>query len=65
MHRTLAASLILGAAGLLPVATGCSRLASVSGSVSYEGKPVAKGAISFLPEDGRGPACGGPNNDGQ
>lgn len=63
MRCKLPVLLTLVAAGLL-AAAGCSQSAVVSGSVSYEGQPVANGAISFLPEDGRGPACGGSITDG-
>src|SRR5206468_3386524 len=36
---------------LLLLGCGDSNLASVSGTVTYEGQPVEKGFISFLPED--------------
>ncbi len=64
MSRKLAVFLAV-AAGVLPAAAGCSSSAAVSGSVTYEGQPVARGAITFLPEDGRGPSCGGPIVDGR
>ena len=45
----------------LPLAVGCGGDATViSGTVTYEGKPVDNGAITFLPVDGRGPSAGGP-----
>ena len=65
MTRKLALFLTVAAASLLPIAAGCSSSAAVSGSVSYEGQPVANGAIAFLPEDGRGPTCGGPIVEGR
>jgi hypothetical protein len=37
-----------------------SNLSSVSGEVTYDGEPVGKGRISFLPADGKGPSAGGP-----
>jgi hypothetical protein len=50
---------------LLVVTAGCARRsARVSGEVSYEGKPVGDGMISFLPADGKGPSSGGPITDG-
>ena len=30
----------------------------ISGTVSFEGKPVAKGSISFVPANGQGPSGG-------
>lgn len=56
---------------LLPVCiasltSGCGPAQStVSGNVSYAGKPVQKGFISFFPVDDRGPASGGEIRDGQ
>jgi hypothetical protein len=48
---------------LLP---GCGGgAARVAGEVTYEGRPVGDGAISFLPADGKGPAAGGPIVGGQ
>ena len=52
-------------AGTLAIIAGCGRSTTVSGHVMYDGKPVRKGAISFLPADGRGPSCGSPITDGQ
>lgn len=44
---------------LLAAAAGCQpSTASVSGSVSYNGKPIERGAITFTPSDGNGPAFG-------
>jgi hypothetical protein len=45
-------------------AIGCSDGASVSGDVTYEGKPVKKGYISFIPADGQGPTVAAPISDG-
>jgi hypothetical protein len=45
----------LAASGLLLSATlGCSGTAEVSGAVDYEGKPVERGKIRFLPLDDKG-----------
>ena len=58
--------MLVAAAGLLPAMHGCGGSASgVSGSVAFEGQPVANGAISFLPEDGKGPVVGGPITAGR
>jgi hypothetical protein len=44
---------------LLSLVSGCGgNFARVSGEVTYEGKPVEKGTISFLPVDGKGPSAG-------
>ena len=50
------------AVGLLCLsAIGCGdpNLGSVSGSVTYEGQPIEKGSINFLPVDGKGASAGG------
>jgi hypothetical protein len=45
----------LAASGLLLSATlGCSGTAELSGAVDYEGKPVERGKIRFLPLDDKG-----------
>ncbi len=38
--------------------SGCGDSTSVSGNVTYKGKPVESGAITFLPADGKGPSSG-------
>jgi hypothetical protein len=56
----LAQSALPVAAVVLVVASGCGgSAASISGEVTYEGQPVAKGVITFFPADGKGPAEGG------
>jgi hypothetical protein len=47
--------------------TGCGHgeLASLAGTVSYEGRPVEKGTITFLPADGKGPTAAAPITDGK
>jgi hypothetical protein len=47
------------------VITGCGRSTTVTGRVTYDGKPVAKGAITFVPADGQGPTCGVTIADGR
>jgi hypothetical protein len=46
---------------------GCSGPASgdVAGTVTYDGIPVEKGAIQFVPADGKGPTAGGPIENGK
>ncbi len=38
---------------------GCGGSTSLTGKVSYDGKPIEKGAITFEPVDGKGQATGG------
>ena len=61
--RALAAAVILAAvAGFL---SGCgSSTATVSGEVTYDGKPVGDGYITFTPTDGKGKDAGGPISAG-
>jgi hypothetical protein len=45
---------------LLTVVAGCQNsTCTVSGNVSYNGKPIERGAITFTPSDGSGPSFGG------
>ena len=57
----------LGAVALFACALGgCgSGGGTVSGEVSYDGKPVKNGYISFLSDDGKGAAVGAPITDGK
>jgi hypothetical protein len=51
---------------LLAGAVGCQRsTCTVSGSVSYNGKPIERGAITFTPSDGSGPSFGGMIENGR
>jgi hypothetical protein len=48
---------LLGGAAVLALAAGCSskpEMAQVSGKVTFQGKPVPAGWISFTPEPGKG-----------
>jgi hypothetical protein len=45
---------------LLPLLLGCGGALSVSGTVTYDGKPIEDGQISFLPVDGKGTPAGAP-----
>ncbi len=47
------------ATSLLLFTVGCGGSTVVSGTVTYNGEPVANGSIQFLPEDGKGPSAGG------
>lgn len=52
---------------VLAALAGCGSAggkASVSGSVTYEGQPVASGEITFSPADGKGPTASGPISGG-
>jgi hypothetical protein len=62
--RMLAAvAALAGAAGLL---SGCGpSAASVFGEVTYDGKPVEDGYITFTPADGKGKDAGGPIASGR
>jgi len=51
----------------LGVLAGCggAETYEVSGTVTYDGEPVERGQISFVPLDGSGAADGGPIEDGE
>jgi hypothetical protein len=52
----------------LPFALGCGpdlKLADVSGTITFEGKPVEKGAITFFPIAGNAPTAGASIVDGE
>jgi hypothetical protein len=50
-RRTVARFLALALVGLVPLACGPSgpEMATISGKVTYNGKPVPKGTITFIP----------------
>jgi hypothetical protein len=50
----------------LAMASGCGgkNTATVSGNVTYDGKPIDKGSVSFIPKDGAGPVSAGEIIDG-
>jgi hypothetical protein len=63
MCRAFSACLGLLALALLP---GCGQQsATVSGSVTYDGEPVASGMVTLQPADGKGPTAGGPIVNGR
>ncbi len=55
--------------GAIQVLSGCAPagpvVAHLSGTVTLDKSPVAKGTIIFVPADGIGPAGGGPIKDGK
>lgn len=56
-------ALLLGC--LLTLSAGCGSATSIKGQVTYDGKRVGNGSITFQPADGRGPSAGGEITDGQ
>ena len=51
---------------LMAALSGCAEpRGRATGQVTYEGEPVAKGAISFMPADGNGSAEGGTIENGK
>jgi hypothetical protein len=50
----------------LAACVGCGRgLATVEGTVTFDGQPVDKGTIVFEPADGAGPTAGGTIENGE
>jgi hypothetical protein len=45
--------------------SGLAKRYPVSGTVKYNGKPLERGTISFVPADGKGRAAGGTITDGR
>jgi hypothetical protein len=63
IRRLAAVVALAGAAGIL---SGCGpTTATVSGEITYEGKPVEDGYITFTPADGKGTDAGGPITSGR
>lgn len=57
--------LVFAVSGLLSI-TGCGKkLITVEGNVTWQGKAVDSGSISFAPADGKGPTLGGGIKDGK
>jgi hypothetical protein len=50
---------------ILSPAAGCKQSAGIHGRVTYRGQPVSRGTITFSPDDGVGPTCGGLITDGR
>jgi hypothetical protein len=55
------------APALVAVVLGCSGegRVGVEGAVTYDGKPIDVGSITFLPADGKGVKAGGAITDGR
>lgn len=64
MRAVAVAALFLLGVGLT-VGCGGPKTGDVSGTVSYDGKPIEHGSISFVPVDGRGPGGGAAIRDGK
>jgi hypothetical protein len=61
----LRATVFLLAATALTSGCGGPALGEVSGTISYDGKIVEQGSISFIPADGSGPSTGGAITEGK
>ena len=59
MRWLVACAVVVGAAGCGPATS------TVSGTVTFNGQAVAKGAISLVPTDGKGAPAGGLITDGR
>lgn len=57
--------ILVAAAAILPGLHGCGSSTTVSGGVTFDGRPITNGQITFLPEDGKGPVVGGPITEGR
>ncbi|MCA9189307.1 MAG: hypothetical protein R3E01_20165 [Pirellulaceae bacterium] len=61
---TYRAMLVVVGLSLLPLAAGCEKGCSVSGTVTLNGEPVKKGEVIFHPADGQGQMFAGQIVDG-
>lgn len=51
---------------LLAICSGCGdRRCAIDGEVTFDGKPIEAGTITFEPADGQGPTTGGTITDGR
>ena len=65
MRLTTSMRWLVASAGII-AATGCGPATStVSGTVTFNGEAVARGAISLFPTDGKGSAAGGLIENGR
>lgn len=65
MNRSLSRPALALVTALSFTVVGCApQVASVSGTVTYEGTPVDNGQITFTPTDGKGAISGGPISNG-
>ena len=56
---------ILAALTLAGCGGGKTPMAKVEGEVKFNGEPIEKGSIVFVPSDGKGPTAGGEITNGQ
>lgn len=65
-RRAAGAALALSLAALVGCGGGGTKRASVGGTVSYDGKPIDNGSITFVPDGGGDrPKAGGSIRDGK
>lgn len=68
MHRWNSAGRVAVAVGLAVLAAGCGkggpRLATVTGTVSLDGKPLANAKVEFQPLEGGSPSYGTTDSNG-
>jgi hypothetical protein len=66
MKPVCSLSAIVALAAVTGLLSGCgASTATVSGEVTYDGKPVGDGYITFTPTDGKGKDAGGPITGGR
>jgi hypothetical protein len=56
---------VFAAVALVGCGGGKVPMAKVHGEVKFDGKPIEKGTITFLPSDGKGATAGGEITNGQ
>ena len=65
MRTGSAFSFLLGLGLVVGCGAGGGDVGELSGSVSYDGKPVSEGSITFIATDGKSPTAGGSIKDGK
>lgn len=55
---------LLACLALVGCGSGGPAMGRVSGTVTYQGKPIPKGTVTFIPTDGTRPSATGTINDG-
>ncbi len=65
MRGLCCAGVFVAVAVLVAGCSGGPEFGDVSGTVSYDGKPVEDGSITFTPTDGKGQGGGGTIKDGK
>lgn len=66
MHKMNSKRLFTFSASLVfLIVAGCGGKGTASGEVQYDGRPIGKGYITFLPAEGDGPTSGGAIDNGQ